>query len=204
MNSHFLKLTCWKQEEHVSVRIWATVTKTKLWKIDDWVRASPIQQVLWGVGCSVCSGQYLPTSKNHRHPRLIDAREERRVAHLVQSLTNHKLLKKLTVAMIHTVHHSLLHVGLSSHRLVWVRLVTVRSSFKLNPVPPWPLPAPEMFLHVGPCLVCFCVCTYSKDAHVHAWSAYECVSEGREEDDCYCAVILGMISLANVLWVRKW
>ncbi|KAF3698668.1 Transposable element Tc1 transposase [Channa argus] len=102
-----------------------------------------ISQTAGLVGCSRCAvvstykkwikeGQPVNRRQGHGRPRLIDARAERRVAHLVQSN------KKATVAEIaeqfnagfdqqvseHTVHRSLLRMGLRRRRRIRVPRLT--------------------------------------------------------------------------------
>lgn len=53
VNSQFSMLMCWKQVNWASIKIWAIFTRVKLWSLDNWVRASPKQQMFWGVSSMV-------------------------------------------------------------------------------------------------------------------------------------------------------
>lgn len=77
-----------------SVRIWVTVSRTKLWWLDDWVIGSPKQKILWGgpsmqwlvvvkVG-QVVSWLWAGQVVSHGCPRLTDEYGEQWLACLVQ------------------------------------------------------------------------------------------------------------------------
>ena len=132
---------CLKQEKWASVRIWASLTRAKLWWLDNWVRASPKLQLLWGVpglqwsvsiksgprkeqwwtGDRVMGGQ---GSLMHVGSEgwTVCVRSNRRatVAQIAQEV-NAGSDRKVSE---YTVHHSLLRMGLHSRRPVRVPMLT--------------------------------------------------------------------------------
>ena len=88
-------------------KIWVTMTRAKWCWLDNWVRASPKWQVLWGVSGMPWS---VPTKSGARKDnwrqgcgdrRLIDAHREQRLVHLVWSDRRAKKgLKSLMLAMM--------------------------------------------------------------------------------------------------------
>lgn len=122
-------MKCWKQEKWASVKMWATLTMTKLWWLEDWVIASPKTIRSCGVFAVYRSrnvtkwskeGQPINQQQVHRHPRLTDVHEEQRevcVSWLHSRTTATHINEKFYAdhdqqASEHTVHHNLLHIGL--------------------------------------------------------------------------------------------
>ena len=115
------------------------LTRGKLWWLDNWVRASPKLQLLWGVpglqwSVHVKSGPRM-------EDRWMATRSWAVKAHWCtwgEKAGPHGLIRQATVAQIaekvnagsdrkvseHTVHHNLLHMGLCSHKPVRVPMLT--------------------------------------------------------------------------------